>query len=141
MTATTAFRLVSVAALLTLSAQSAAAQVSEPSNIASPASLRWVERPTGEYYLELAVPNRINKVSLTISDSAGALAANFQPVGDRGAHPMTVRMQGTDMILEAYTPRGLFEIVLARSDDRINGRWSLGAAKGLVQGRVLDGAR
>ena len=141
MTGTTAFRLLSVAALLSLSARAASAQVSELSNTASAASLRWVERPTGEYYLELAVPNRTNKVSLTISDSAGALAANFQPAGDRGAHPMTVRMQGTDMILQAYTPRGLFEIVLQRDDDKINGQWTLGAAKGLVQGRVLDGAR
>ena len=141
MTARLSFRLLSVVALLAVGAQAAAAQVSEPANVATPASIRWVESPTGEYHLQLAVPYRTNKVTLTISDSAGALAANFQPVGDRGAHPMTVRMQGDDMILQAYTDRGLFQIVLQREYDRIKGNWSLGAAKGAVQGRVEVASR
>jgi hypothetical protein len=137
MTARTTLRLLSVAALLALGARTAAAQ-SGTANIASPASASWDERPTGQYVLELAVPHRTNKVNLTISDSAGGLAAAFQPVGDSKAHAMTVRMQGTDMILEAYSPRGLFEIVLERQADRLSGRWSLGEAKGIVQGRVVE---
>lgn len=137
MRVTTPLRILSVALSLAVGATAASAQVASYAD--SPASIRWVERPTGEYHLELRVPTRTNKVNLTISDSAGALAANFQPVGDRGAHPMTVRMQGSDMILQAYTPRGLFEMVLARQDDLITGSWSLGLAKGLVQGRVAEG--
>ena len=133
----TPLRILSVALSLAVGATAASAQAASYAD--SLASIRWVERPTGEYVLQLRVPSRTNKVNLTISDSAGALAANFQPVGDRGAHPMTVRMQGSDMILQAYTPRGLFEIVLARQDDLITGSWSLGAAKGLVQGRVAEG--
>jgi hypothetical protein len=88
--------------------------------------------------LELEVPNRTNKVNLTISDSAGALAAVFWPVGDYRGHAMTVRVQDADMILEAYTPRGLFEIVLVRQAGLIAGHWSLGEAKGVVQGHVEE---
>jgi hypothetical protein len=47
-------------------------------------------------------------------------------------------VQDADMILEAYTPRGLFEIVLVRQGDLIAGHWSLAEAKGLVEGRVED---
>ena len=137
MRVTIPFRILSLAALLAVGATTASAQTVSYAN--SPASVRWVERPTGEYRLEFRVPYQTNKVNLTISDSSGALAANFQPVGDKGAHPMTVRMQGSDMILQAYTQRGVFEVVLARQDDLITGRWSLGAANGLVQGRVAEG--
>ena len=140
MTVRVSFRLLSVAALLAVTAQAAAAQIGEPSNIASSGSIQWVESPTGEYHLELAVPYRTNKVNLTISDSSGALAANFQPAGDRG-HPLTVFMEGNDMILQADTPRGLFQIVLRRQYDRVNGTWTLGAAKGSVTGRVAQAVR
>ena len=138
MTARISLRLLSVAALLTVGAQAAAAQNGASSNIASPASAGWNARPTGKYLLELEVPNRTNKVNLTISDSAGALAAVFWPVGDTKGHAMTVRMQDTDMILEAYTPRGLFEIVLVRQAGLIAGHWSLGEAKGVVQAQVEE---
>ena len=138
MSAITSLRLLSVAALLTVGAQAAAAQSATSSNIASPASAGWGDSPTGKYVLELAAPNRTNRVNLTISDSAGGLAAAFQPIGDRDAHEMTVRLQGTDMILLADTPSGMFEIVLARQADRISGRWYLGDAKGTVRGRVEE---
>ena len=139
MSARTSLRLLSVAALLTVGAQAAAAQSDASSSIASPASAGWSNRPTGKYVLELAVPHRTNKVNLTISDSAGgALAAAFQPAGDYKSHAMTVRVQDANMILEAYTPRGLFEIVLVRQDDLIAGHWSLGENKGVVEGRVAE---
>ena len=139
MTAGISLRLLSVAALLTVAAQAAAAQSDASSSIASPASAGWSDRPTGKYVLELAVPNRTNKVNLTVSDSAGgALSAVFWPAGDYKGHAMTVRVQGIDMILEAYTPRGLFEIVLVRQGSLIAGHWSLGDAKGVVEGRVED---
>jgi hypothetical protein len=139
MTARISLRLLSVAALLTVGAQAAAAQSVTSSNIASPASAGWGDRPTGKFLLELEVPHRTNKVNLTVSDSAGgALAAVFWPAGDYKGHSMTVRVQDTKMILEAYTPRGLFEIVLVRQADLIAGHWSLGEAKGVVQGWVDD---
>lgn len=138
MSAQTSLRLLSVAALLTLGAQPAAAQSATSSNIASPASPGWGGSPTGTYRLELAAPNRTNRVNLTISDSAGGLAAAFQPVGDRKAHEMTVRLQDTDMLLLADTPSGLFQIVLFRQGDRITGHWKLGEAKGAVRGRVEE---
>jgi hypothetical protein len=138
MTARISLGLLSVAALLTVGAQAAAAQSDASSNIASPASAGWNARPTGKYLLELEVPNRTNKVNLTISDSAGALAAVFWPAGDYRGHAMTVRVHDADMILEAYTPRGLFEIVLVRQGDLIAGHWSLAEAKGLVEGRVEE---
>ena len=139
MSAITSLRLLSVAALLTVGAQAAAAQSATSSDIASPASTGWGDSPTGKYVLELAAPNRTNRVNLTISDSAGGLAAAFQPLGDRAAHEMTVRVQDTDMLLLADTPRGLFQIVLVRQGDRITGHWKLGEAKGAVRGRVEDG--
>ena len=138
MSARTSLRLVSVAALLTVGAQAAAAQNAASSDIASPASTGWGDSPTGKYVLELAAPNRTNRVNLTISDSAGGLAAAFQPIGDRHAHEMTVRLQGADMVLLADTPSGMFQIVLARQADRITGHWKLGGATGAVRGRVED---
>jgi hypothetical protein len=136
MSAITSLRLLSVATLLTLGAQPAAAQSATSSNFPSPAFTGWGDSPTGKYVLELAAPNRTNRVNLTISDSAGGLAAAFQPIGDRRAHEMTVRLQGADMILLADTPSGMFQIVLARQADRITGHWYLGDAKGAVRGRV-----
>ena len=138
MSAITSLRLVSVAALLTVGAQAAAAQNATSSNIASPASAGWGDSPAGKYLLELEAPNRTNRVNLTISDSAGGLAASFQPIGDRKAHEMTVHLQGADIVLLADTPRGMFSIVLTRQADRITGHWSLGDAKGAVRGRVED---
>ena len=138
MSAITSLRLFSVATLLTVGAQPAAAQNATSSDIASPTSAGWGDSPTGKYLLELAAPNRTNRVNLTISDSAGGLAAAFQPIGDRHAHEMTVRLQGADMILLADTPSGMFQIVLARQADRITGHWKLGEAKGAVRGRVEE---
>lgn len=138
MTARLLLRTLSMTALLGAAAQVAAAQIAAPSNIASPAFTRWDARPLGKYSLELTVPHQINKVNLTISDSVGALAAEFRPVGDRKGHAMMVRVQGSDMILEAYTPRGLFSIVLERQADQLSGHWTLGGAKGAVQGRVEE---
>jgi hypothetical protein len=138
MSATTSLRLFSVAALLAAGAQTAAAQSATSFNIASSSSPGWGASPTGTYLLELAAPNRTNRVNLTISDSAGGLAAAFQPAGDRKAHEMTVRVQDSDMLLLADTPRGLFQIVLVRQGDRITGHWKLGDAKGAVRGRVED---
>lgn len=140
MTARLSLRVLSVAALLTVGATAAAAQSAASSSNASAAVDRWDANPTGKYALELAVPHQINKVNLIVSDSAGGLAAVFHPVGDRVGHPMTVRVQDNDMILQAFTPRGLFEIVLERQADAIKGRWTLGEAKGVVQGRVNEDA-
>lgn len=142
MTAKVSLRLLSVAALLAVGAQAAAAQSDASFSIASPASAGWNDRPTGKYLLELEVPQRTNKVNLTISDSTGgALSAVFWPVGDSRGHAMTVRVQDSRMILEAYTPSGLFEIVLVRQGDLIAGQWTLGDAKGVVQGQVEDDAQ
>ena len=51
MLAKISLRLLSVAALLTVGAQAAAAQSDASSNIASPASAGWSNRPTGKYLL------------------------------------------------------------------------------------------
>ena len=141
MTARISLRLLSVAALLAVGATTASAQSTVAATIVSPASAGWAANPTGTFVLELAVPHRTNEIKLTVSDSAGGLAATIQPAGDRKAYPMTVRLQDSDMILQAYTPRGLFEIVLARQENLIAGHWSLGENKGVVQAQVADGVR
>jgi hypothetical protein len=141
MTAGISLRLLSVAALLAVGATTASAQNSVAATIVSPASAGWAANPTGTFVLELAAAHRTNEDKLTVSDSAGGLAATIQPAGDRKASPMTVRVPDSDMILQAYTPRGLFEIVLARQDNLIAGHWSLGENKGVVQAHVDDGMR
>ena len=140
MTARISTRLLTIAALLAVGTTTAAAQNTEAASIASPASAGWTARLTGTYVMELAVPHRTNEVRLTVSDSAGGLAAAIQPAGDYRKYPMTVRLLDNDMILQAYTPRGLFEIVLARQENLIAGHWSLGENKGVVQAHVSDEA-
>ena len=77
---------------------------------------------------------------LTVADSAGQLIARYRLGDDRAAHPMTVTVRDTDLLLHAETPSGRLTV---RLDDQngtsaagpMTGRWWLGDARGTLRGR------
>ena len=79
---------------------------------------------------------------VTVADSAGELVASFQLPGDPTAHPMTVALVDTDLVLQGETPSGLLTLRLYRQNDSeaagaIAGRWWLGEQQGELRGRVV----
>jgi hypothetical protein len=125
------------AALMGIAPLTAHAQASDSAaSAATTPATRWDAHPVGRYKLEMTIPERTMQVDLTIADSAGKAFALFWPVGDNDGHTMNVTVKGTDLVLDAETPRGPVQIVLQRQGDRITGSWAMGADKGPVQGRV-----
>ena len=144
MTSRSLLPLFSAAALISVGAQTAGAQTvatqsgASSAAIATPALTRWDAHPTGKYVLQLTLPERIMKVDLTITDSAGTPTALFWPVGDNDGHVMTVAVKDTDMVLQADAPRGKVVVVLERQGDHLTGHWSMGLEGGALQGQVVE---
>ena len=79
---------------------------------------------------------------VTLADSAGKLMAAFSLAGSGAAHPMTVDVLDSDLVLKGATPAGLLTLVLYRQNDSDAadawvGRWSLGDYQGELRGRAL----
>ena len=137
-------RALAVPAIVLACALTSTAVAQSKTDTLPPAS-PWSAKPTGTYEIELGMPNSADAASLmpngplaatvTIKDSTGALKATFWKRGDNDGHDMTVTTQGTDLILDAQTPRGALRITLQQHGAALTGSWSLAGAGGAVKGR------
>jgi hypothetical protein len=71
---------------------------------------------------------------LTITESDGKVTALFWPVGDNDGHVMTVTVKGTDLILNAETPRGPVVFDIERRGAKLTGTWQMGIEHGTLEG-------
>ena len=126
--------LVVCAGALALGGKPVLAQAKDSSS--APAYTRWSDRPVGKYRLDVALPERVMEVDLTIAIRADTMVATFWPVGDNDGHEMSVTVKDTDLVLKAVTPRGPIEIVVRRSNDQLFGQWTMGPDKGTLRGQV-----
>lgn len=101
-----------------------------------PPAVAWPAHPVGTYDLTAAVQDQAMPVVLVISDSAGTPTARFRPEGDAEAHPMTVAVKATDLVLQAPTRVGVMTLVLQRHGDAITGTWERGGERGTITGRL-----
>ncbi len=80
--------------------------------------------------------------TITVSDSAGQLVANYKLANVTDAGAMSVEVMGNDIILQGETPRGLLTLVLYRQNaadvpSDFVGYWSLGTEEhGDLRGRT-----
>jgi hypothetical protein len=82
--------------------------------------------------------------TITVSDSAGQLVANFKLPNVSQPGAMSVEVMGNDIILQGETPRGLLTLVLYRQNSgdvpsSFVGYWSLGNEEhGELRGRTTN---
>ncbi|MDB4890727.1 MAG: hypothetical protein JWL61_2582 [Gemmatimonadetes bacterium] len=82
--------------------------------------------------------------TITVSDSAGQLVANFKLPNESNPGVMSVEVMGNDIILQGETPRGLLTLVLYRQNaadvpSTFVGYWSLGdEERGELRGRTTN---
>jgi hypothetical protein len=103
--------------------------------------VRTAARPVATYHLaagrDAGLPARV-----TVSDSAGALVASYQPAAGGAARALAVAVLDTDLVLQGETPTGLLTLVLdgqaVAPAGRVTGRWALGDRGGPLRGRVKD---
>ena len=130
------------AALLPAVTRSAAAQAAPAAATAAdttaplPPAVAWPAHPVGTYDLTAAVQGQAMPVVLVISDSAGTPTARFRPEGDAEAHPMTVAVKATDLVLQAPTRVGVMTLVLQRHGDVTTGTGERGGERGTITGRL-----
>lgn len=129
---------VALAALAMPAAAQSTAAPAAPS-ASAPATEAWSAKPIGKYTLTMVRPDGQNMpVSVTVSDSAGALSALFWPVGDNDGHTMSVEVKGTDLVLNGQTPGGPLVITLQKHEHAVKGTWSFRGEVGAVTG-TIDG--
>ena len=80
---------------------------------------------------------------VTVTDSAGQLAASFRLPGARVARPMEISVIESDLVLQGQTPTGVLTLRLYRQYDGdaatrpVTGRWWLAGEEGVLRGRPV----
>ncbi|MEO7712339.1 MAG: hypothetical protein ABIV10_05420 [Gemmatimonadaceae bacterium] len=77
---------------------------------------------------------------VTVADSAGKLVASYRLRDGWADRPMTVAVADSDILLQAYTPRGSLTMVFYQQNDPdaavpLVGLWSLGTRQGELRAR------
>lgn len=128
-----------VAAIETASAQSTVAAanvrlVARSADIVAP-----TQRTIAIYQLDgsqYGIPEQV-----TVGDSAGTLVASYRLRAGGAQRPMNVAVADSDILLQAYTQRGMLTIVLFQQNDPdaalpLIGLWSLGTRQGDLRARA-----
>jgi hypothetical protein len=139
MKASSIIRAFGAIALLTLAASRAGAQATTQSGstAATASSDTWAAVPAGTYKLDIQLPEGPLAATLVVRDSSGAPAATFEPVGDP-VQPVRVTVKGKELVVNGDAPKGPFEIVLQRTGDQLEGRWTYGGDNGKLTGKSVQ---
>jgi hypothetical protein len=133
-------------ALPSLAAALVAAAVARPASAqaAAQSDVRRAEvavaaaRPVAIYQMRASRAELPAEV--TVADSAGDIVASYRVRGDDAPRPMTISVDGSDLVLRAETRSGPLTLVLDRQNGDggrvVTGRWRLGHDGGPLRGRV-----
>ncbi|NUO65657.1 MAG: hypothetical protein HOQ12_13370 [Gemmatimonadaceae bacterium] len=143
--ATAALALVALASTARAQAAGSTANAtSAPSAAAAAASAPatpWSAKAAGTYDITVSGTDgdgtHSESATLVIgTDSSGALTAKVVEGPHDDEHPMTVEVNGDDLVMKSQTNNGVMTITIRRRGDALDGHWEIGMQQGTLTGKL-----